>query len=282
MVSVIAALGLSSVRVLALLMEFDSSASYYNHDAVMPMAFICGAVIALIISALFIVLLRGEFSRVDPTEESSSVIFVSALVSFIMVGATVFSFVLGTSPLSFAGIVTALLAIAAAAYFLLGIAMPLRSDTAIVILSVVELVWMCMTIFSIHTASGININNPNKTLLLVALSAAAFFFLVEGRFRVGSGKAKRAIYVFLGLASIILLGLYSLPNAVLILLGAYPDNYDICRELIVLAIFIYVLIRMCVVSGMVGDDYEDEDEDEDADMKQNVPAYKGAPRSGRR
>lgn len=261
MISVIATLGLSSIRVLALLIEFDRSANYYDHGASMPNAFLLGSIVAILIALLFVVLLRRDLDGVNVESDISAVVFVSALLGFIIIGGTLYSLVDGALGAGVVSILSLILSVPAALYFLIGVALPVKSKDAQVTLSAFMILWMFSLIVKTYFITGVEINNPNKTLLLIALAVTTVHFVCEGRFRLGT--AMRLIYVFSGLTSLIVLGLYTLPNTVLIILRAYPDKIDIIRDLIMFAVFIYILIRMCVVAGMVREIGDEDDVDDE-------------------
>lgn len=270
MISVIATLGLSSIRVLALLIQFDRSAGYYSYGASMPNAFLWGTVISVIIALLFVVLLRRDFDGVNTEPDTSAVVFASSFIGFIVVGGTLYGMVSGAFGDGALSIIALLLAVPAALYFLMGVALPVKSRDAQIILSALTVLWMFSLIVKTYFMTGVEINNPNKSLLLIALAIVTIHFVSEGRFRIGTEM--KLIYVFSGLASLVILGLYTLPNAVLILLRVYPDKIDIIRDLIMFAIFVYILIRMCVVAGMVGDNGS-EDDGEDAENTEKLSEY---------
>lgn len=261
MISIIAMLCLAAVRALALLIEFDDSASYYIHGAELPVIFTVGAVIAVAAALVFVILLRGKLNDVTIESDSGAVIFTSALFAFILVGGTLYDVIsgsIGEGPLAIA---SAIFALPAAIYFILSISMPVKSRDAQVIMSVFMMLWMFTKIVGTYFAGGIEINNPNKMMLLTAMAVTLIFLVSEGRFRLGTER--RGLYIFAGLTSLIVTGMYSLPNAILIMLRAYPDIIDPIRELVMLTLFIYMLVRMCVVSGMIGMEDEDYDQEDD-------------------
>ena len=255
MITIVAMFGLASVRALALLIEFDADASYYAHDAVLPTAFSVGSVIAIVIAFLFVLLLRRDLGEVTADADSSAVIFSASTLSFVIIGGAFYNIILESIGTGVLGIASLILAFPAAAYFLLSVALPIRSQSGKVIMAVLMILWMFANVVSTYFKGGIEINNPNKSLMLTAMAVVLIYLVSEGRFLLGTER--RGLYVFSGLTSLLLLGLYSLPNAVLIMIRAYPDIIDPMRELTMLALFAYVLIRMCVVSGMIGDEYDD-------------------------
>ncbi len=281
MVAVIASLALACVRVLALLVEFDAGAGYYDIGAIMPVAFTVGAAIAMLICLLFVILLRHDLGGIDVTSDSMAVVFVSALLGFVIIGCSIYDIAEGnvfsgapgiSGTLSVASLI---LSFPAAAYFLVGVAYRVRSRDAQIMLSVMAILWMFSRIITEYFAGGIEINNPNRSLLLIALSVTLIFLVSEGRFNVGTER--RAFYLFTGFASLITLGLYALPNAVLIMLSAYPDVTNVLRDLFVLCLFFYVLVRLCVTSTYIGDDgdYDEEYDEYDEYDKNGDGTYSG-------
>ncbi len=273
MIALIASLGLSSLRVLALLMEFDDAAKYYEHGAVLPIVFAVGALVAVGASLAFTIVLRGSLDRVGEATNSYAHIFASALAGFVIIGCSLLAILSGEAGPGFLGVLPVILSVPAALYFLIGKALPVGTKNLRIIMSAFLGLWFFSVIVRAYFVSDVEINNPNRTMLLVALAAATLYFIAEGRFRVGNPNRPR--YVFLGLAAIVLIGLYALPNTVLIILRAYPDSYELGRELVMLTLFLYVLIRMCIVVGMVGDEetyYYDEYGEEEADGKENAEA----------
>ncbi len=251
--AVIASLGLATVRVLALTLEFDADAGYYDVGATLPSAFVWGTVVAVLIAMLFSILMRRDIGGLELNSDTASVIFVSALLGFVIIGGSIYGLATGTFIEHAPGIsrtlaiANAVLSLPAAIYFLLGLAMPMRSKDGQVILSILMILWMFSKIIMEYFRGGVEINNPNRGVLLVALSVTLIFFVSECRFRTGTQRP--AFFLFTGFASLLLLGLYALPNAVLILLRAYPDTTDVIRDLTMLCLFIYVLVRMCMLTS---------------------------------
>ncbi len=269
MVSLIASLGLSSMRVLALLMEFDDAAGYYEHGAVLPTIVYVGTVLSVILALVFALLLRRDLGGVREATDSYAHVFASALAGFIIIGCTLLAILSGEASGSALGIVTLVLSLPAALYFLIGKALPVGTKGFRIIASALLGLWLFSLIISAYVDTSVEISNPNHIMLTLALISATLYFLAEGRFRVGSPDPTR--YVFLGFTAMIMLGLYSLPNMVLIILRAYPDVYALSREVLMLALFIYVLIRMCIVVGMVGGDDDEEEDDDGAEQAEQYP-----------
>lgn len=279
MILVIATLGISSVRVLALLIEFDASALYYAHNAAMPMTFSLGAVAAVVIGLLFTVLLRSELDGVTLFSDSSVSVLFSALLGFIIFGCSLSSVMSGAlNGADALEIAVLVMSIPAAVYFIMCVAMPVKSKNVRILLSIGAIVWMFLRLINTYFAGGVEINNPNRSLLLIATAAALLFIVSEGRFQ--TGTARRPVYIFTGFASLVVLGLYTLPNIVLIALRVYPDKYDLPSELTMLALFIYILVRMCMISSMLSDGSSEEDDGEgevngEEGDEYGVPAYEG-------
>ncbi len=299
MAAVIASLALASVRVLALTLEFDADAGYYDVGATLPSAFVWGTVIAVIIAMLFSILMRRDLGGIELISDVPSVIFVSALLGFVIIGGSIYGIATGTFIEHAPGIsrtlaiATSVLSLPAAIYFLLGLAMPINSKDGRVILSILMILWMFSKIITEYFRGGMEINNPNRAVLLVALSVTLIYFVSECRFRTGTQRP--AFFLFTGFASLLLLGLYALPNAVLILLRAYPDTTDVLRDLTVLCLYIYVLVRLCMLASSMssGEAAADENNgveggeyyDNEGDGAYNYSAYNApapAPASRRR
>lgn len=260
MISLIASLGLSSLRVLALLMEFDDAAGFYEHGAMLPTIVYVGAIISAILALVFALLLRRDLGGIREATNSYAHVFASALVGFIIIGCTLLAILSGETSGGL-DIAVLVLSLPAALYFLIGKALPVGTKGLRIITSAFLGLWLFSLIISTYVNNTVEISNPNRIMLTLALIAATLYFLAEGRFRVGNPNPAR--YVFLGFTAMVLLGLYALPNMVLIILRAYPDAYALSREVLMLVLFVYVLVRMCLVVGMVGGDGEDENYEED-------------------
>lgn len=272
MISLIASLGLSSLRVLALLMEFDDAAGFYEHGAVLPTVVYVGAIISVALALVFALLLRRDLGGIREATNSYAHVFASALVGFIIIGCSLLAILSGETSGAL-NIAVLVLSLPAALYFLIGKALPVGTKGLRIITSAFLGLWLFSLIINTYVDSTVEISSPNRIILTLALIAATLYFLAEGRFRVGNPNPTR--YVFLGFTAMILLGLYSLPNMVLIILRAYPDVYALSREVLMLVLFVYVLIRMCIVVGMVGDDDDYEEDDDGVEQEQYPqPVYR--------
>lgn len=272
--AIISSLLLTALRTAALIEEFDADAGYYTHNAVLPSYFTFGtlAIIAVLFVSTF--LCRRSFSNVEPAKDSSLIVFTSALLSFMIIAVFIFGlFSLSTSP-STVTIMTLVLALPAALYPLIGIALPVKSKNGQIMLAVFMLLWLFSETLSIYFKSGIAINNPNRSLELAAVALFLFFFVFECRYTVGTQKPW--LYVFFGLSSLVVSGMYTLPNVILVIMKLYPDTLDVTFEFICAAIWVYILLRMCLYADLVGKTVEDtvshdvtESSDEETDSADN-------------
>lgn len=248
--AIISSLLLTALRTAALIEEFDAKAGYYAHNAVLPHYFTFGAL--AIIAVLFVssFACRKSFSSVEPSKDSSVIVFTSALLSFMIIAVFIFGlFSLSSTP-STVTIMTLVLALPAALYPLIGIALPVKSKNGQIMLAVFMLLWLFAETLSIYFKSGIAINNPNRSLELAAVALFLFFFVFECRYTVGTQKPW--LYVFFGLSSLVVSGMYTLPNVILVIMKLYPDTLDVTFEFICAAIWIYILLRMCLYADLTG------------------------------
>lgn len=248
--AIISSLLLTALRTAALIEEFDADAGYYAHNAVLPQYFTFGAL--AIIAVLFVstFLCRKSFSSVEPSKDSSVIVFTSALLSFMIIAVFIFGlFSLSSAP-STVTIMALVLALPAALYPLIGIALPVKSKNGQIMLAVFMLLWLFAETLSIYFKSGIAINNPNRSLELAAVALFLFFFVFECRYTVGTQKPW--LYVFFGLSSLVVSGMYTLPNVILVIMKLYPDTLDVTFEFICAAIWVYILLRMCLYADLIG------------------------------
>lgn len=257
--SILLALTFSALRLVSLLTEFDSDAAYYNHGATLPDVFGYGAVVALIIMAVFCYILRRSLDRIDVNDDAPSVVFTSSLVAFMIVAVFIYNLLTMGESMPFVRILAMIFAIPAALYHLLGIALPVKGKNSRLLLGVFMILWLFSVMMCVYFTSGTAINNPNKMLNLSSIAMYLLFFVNECRYRADDKKPPR--YVFFGFAVIIISGMYTMPNIVLSLMRAYPDKLDITFEFISACMWIYTLIRMCSYSDLVGDANEDANED---------------------
>lgn len=252
-VTLVAAIAVSAIRTIALLVEFDPVSAYYDHGAKLPAAFMTIMLIAIAAACVFVYILRGKLDGVSAGSDSPAVIYVSALLGFVIVAGALLDFFIGgvRGGLISLSTLTLVLSVPAALYCLIGIALPIGNKGAETVLSVLMILWLFLMLVGVYFDTGVEINNPNKTLTLASLAVSLLFFVAEGRFRVGSQRPWR--YVLSGFATVIVTGLYSIPNAALILMGAYPDAVNVTREMLILCIFIYAALRMILACGMVDD-----------------------------
>lgn len=259
-VAITAALAFTAVRTIALIDEFDASEGYYSHDAVFPAVFSWGAAAA--VAAIFIVtfIIRRALDAVNADSDSGAVVFSAAMMAFMIIAVLISDiFALDGMPAIFT-LLTMIFAVPAALYPLIGVALPIKSKNGRIVLSAFLLLWLFAVTLNIYFADGIAINNPNRSLELTAVALYLFFFVNECRYNVGTAKGWS--YIAFGLSSVVVGGMYCLPNIILALMKLYPDTLDFTFELIVAVIWVYILMRMCVHAADLDEDdgeYEDEE-----------------------
>lgn len=260
-VAITAALAFTAVRTIALIDEFDAADGYYVHDAVFPAVFTWGAVV--IIAVIFIVtfIIRRALNAVNPDSDSGAVIFSAAMMAFMIIAVLISDiFELNGMPGTFT-LLTMIFAFPAALYSLIGVALPIKSKNGKIVLSAFLMLWLFAVTLNIYFADGVAINNPNRALELTAVALYLFFFVNECRYNVGTAKGWS--YVAFGLSSVVVGGMYCLPNVILALMKLYPETLDFTFELIIAVIWVYILMRMCVHAADLDDDEEADDEEAD-------------------
>ncbi len=265
-VAITAALAFTAVRTIALIDEFDAADGYYAHDAVFPAVFTWGAVV--IIAVIFIVtfIIRRALNAVNPDSDSGAVIFSAAMMAFMIIAVLISDiFELNGMPSTFT-LLTMIFAFPAALYSLIGVALPIKSKNGKIVLSAFLMLWLFAVTLNIYFADGVAINNPNRALELTAVALYLFFFVNECRYNVGTAKGWS--YVAFGLSSVVVGGMYCLPNVILALMKLYPETLDFTFELIIAVIWVYILMRMCVHAADLDDDEEADDEEADPTEEQ--------------
>lgn len=265
-VAITAALAFTAVRTIALIDEFDAADGYYAHDAVFPAVFTWGAVV--IIAVIFIVtfIIRRALNAVNPDSDSGAVIFSAAMMAFMIIAVLISDiFELNGMPGTFT-LLTMIFAFPAALYSLIGVALPIKSKNGKIVLSAFLMLWLFAVTLNIYFADGVAINNPNRALELTAVALYLFFFVNECRYNVGTAKGWS--YVAFGLSSVVVGGMYCLPNVILALMKLYPETLDFTFELIIAVIWVYILMRMCVHAADLDDDEEADDEEADPTEEQ--------------
>lgn len=259
-VAITSALALTAVRTIALIDEFDASIGYYAHDAVFPSVFTWGAVAVVIVIFIVTFIIRRPLDSVNQDSDSGAIIFSAALMAFMIIAVLISDiFSLNGTPGTFT-LITMIFAFPAALYPLVGVALPIKSKNGKIILSAFLMLWLFAVTLNIYFADGVAINNPNRALELSAVACYLFFFVNECRYNVGTAKGWS--YIAFGLSSVVIGGIYCLPNIVLALMKLYPDTLNFTFELVICVIWIYILMRMCVHAADLD---EDEEEEEDAD-----------------
>lgn len=255
--TLIATILLCVLRTMALLLEFDSATSYYNHDAMLPSLYMWGAFIIIAINAALVVYMRRDLQSIKVTSESSVIIFIAALLGFIIFAGTLLDFFISGIEMTFLSQVALVLSIPAALYCLIGIALPIGNNSAEIVLSMLFIMWLFLTLIGIYFDITIEVNNPGKVLTLSTLAVSLIFFISEARYRVAEPRAW--LFTLSGITTVIFSGLYALPNALLLIMKQYPDsNISITREMVILGIFAYTVARLFITAPSVGQPMEDE------------------------
>ncbi len=259
--AITAALSFTAIRTIALIDEFEVSVGYYAHDAVFPSVFTWGAVAVVAIIFIVTFIIRRALDSVNQESESGAIIFSAALMSFMIIAVLISDiFALDGLPDTFT-LLSMIFAFPAALYPLIGVAIPIKSKNGKILLSAFLMLWLFAVTLNIYFADGVAINNPNRTLELTTIACYLLFFVNECRYNVGTAKGWS--YIAFGLSSVVVGGLYSLPNIILALMNSYPDTLDFTFELILCVIWLYALMRMCVHSGDLDEIAEAEEEEAD-------------------
>lgn len=264
--TLIATLLLCMLRMMALLVEFDPSTSYYNHDAVLPSIYMWGTFLIIAVDAALVFYMRSDLRSMKIESKSSAVIFIAALLGFVIVAGSLLDFFTSYEGVSLLTKIALAFSIPAALYCLIGISLPVGSKAGETILSMTFALWLFFTLVSIYFDITVEVNNPDKVLTMSTLAVALIFFISEARFRVS--EPRPWLFTLAGFATVIFGGLYAVPNAILLIMDRYPDDISVTRELMILCIFAYTLARMFVTARTVGlavVNEEDADNADDAD-----------------
>lgn len=259
--AITAALAFTAIRTIALIDEFDASEGYYAHDAVFPAVFSWGAVATVAVIFIVTFIIRRALDAVNADSDSGAVVFSAAMMAFMIIAVLISDiFELDGMPGTFT-LLTMIFAFPAALYSLIGVALPIKSKNGRIILSAFLLLWLFAVTLNIYFADGVAINNPNRSLELTAVALYLFFFVNECRYNVGTAKGWS--YIAFGLSSVVVGGMYCLPNIILALMKLYPETLNFTFELIVAVIWVYILMRMCVHAADLDDEDEEDEDDED-------------------
>ena len=263
--TLIATLLLCMLRTMALLVEFDPSTSYYNHDAVLPSIYMWGTFLIIAVDAALVFYMRSDLRSIKIESKSPVVIFIAALLGFVIVAGSLLDFFTSYEGVPLLTKIALAFSIPAALYCLIGISLPIGSKAGETVLSMLFALWLFFTLVSIYFDITVEVNNPNKVLTMATLAVALIFFISEARFRVS--EPRPWLFTLAGFATIIFGGLYAVPNAILLIMNRYPDDISVTRELMILCIFAYTLARMFVAARTVGlvVDNADRSDDYDAD-----------------
>ncbi|MGI6195051.1 MAG: hypothetical protein ACOYIJ_06770 [Eubacteriales bacterium] len=243
--SVVVTMALTYLRSIALVTEFDSAAVFYVHGAKLPRVFSIVAVASIIVVALLVYFMRSGVKKLSPTPNLSSpiIIFTSSLLAFMTIAYFIltlnFGMKDGFTVMEKAALV---LSLPAAMYHLIGTAIPMKNKNIRLIFSIAMILWLFTVLMSVYFRKGVIVNNPNRTLELAALSVVLLFFANEGRF--DANVAQPTTYIFLGLTSIIIGGLYVLPNIILTVMRIYPDSLNVAFMVVYGCMWLYILLRM--------------------------------------
>lgn len=246
-----ATLALVAIRTTALMFDFEVSTGYYSLDSFLSNVFSYAAIVVTILVFLIAFLLRKSFAKVTPETDSGIIIFTSALLSFMIISILISNIFSLETPVGLIKIISLVLSVPAALYPLIGIALPIRSTSGKTVLGAFMLLWLFTVALSVYFSDKVAINNPNRSLELLAVAAILFFFVFECRYTYG--KSTPWCYIGFGFVSVIVVGLYSLPNLLLALTNNYPDVLDITFEFILAIIWLYILLRLCVYSKTISE-----------------------------
>ncbi len=262
-ITITSALAFTAARTIALIDEFDAEIGYFNNGAIFPAVFTWGAVILIAVIFIVSLIARRGLSGGAPDSGSPVIIFSAALMAFMIIAvliSDIFNFGISASTESKNLFTLASMAVSvpAALYYLFGVAMPVKSKNAKTVFAIFLMLWFFTVTMNIYFSDDFALNNPNRTLELTAVAVYLFYFVNECRYNAGNGKGWS--YVFFGLASVIVGGMYCLPNVILALMSVYPETLNFSFELIISVIWVYILMRMCVYASSLDEDDGDDDD----------------------
>lgn len=229
------ALGLTALsvilRVLCLLLFFDSDIGYYLADAALPaLSHILTALCALLFAAMALLWLRKDETLRPVVNSDTLPLRITAGI------AAVGLFSLAVSDIIQNGkIWSGLLGLFACLYFLMQVAssatLGMRVLTALCVIA-----RLLVMLASAYSDVMIPMNAPNKIFLLLACAAFALFLI--GELRVSVSGVRPALYGFSLATAILLTATASIPAILASLTNGLPDDGY--------AIDFYVLLTLCV------------------------------------
>ncbi|MCD7748290.1 MAG: hypothetical protein LUI61_08180 [Firmicutes bacterium] len=240
--SILASTILALLRDIALVNEFDTELRFYESDSFLPKAF--GILTVWFIAAIliFCILEKKSMSIVRPSNEPAASLFLSSLISFVLAAFFGFNLFYGGDM----GVIdTALLIFTLpAACYMIFRSFGALSENIKSLLGIAMVLWFFCLVLSVYFESGVAINNPNRKVELTYICFLMMYFVNECKYKIKNQNPER--YIFFGFSSVIIGGLYSLPNVILLLFGRYPDSASIPTEIILFLLWIYVILHVCL------------------------------------
>lgn len=259
------------LRTIALFTSFDPGIGYFNNNNILPVTVIALLVIGALwgISSAF--LIKREDMPTEPRFNTNGVFFVSIYAGFIMLGDFVYkvyrliklkqsgalSAIIDRFKyaseyrdaaarteriIAVIGVVSGVAAVLAAAYFFVR-ASARQNKKSHVILGMFVIIRALCGIALIYFDMNIPMNNPNKTIIQIALMAAMLYFLTEERFIIGNGAQKPWLFTATALTSVLLTATAGISCVVGFFAGLVEDGTFCLEGLICIIFFLYIYMH---------------------------------------
>ncbi len=231
------------LRTLSLLFFYDKEIGYYKLGAVLPAISNIFIVLALMLIAAGSFFLTNNSELTREKDKGIAIKISSALCVLASAFFVIISVYLMTS-LTVAPSLKIFIFFAAsffsAVYFLANL-LPMKAELQ-AISSVAIVIFLVYTLGASYFDAFLQMNSPNKIFLHLACIATMCFFLSEARALLG--KTRKKLYLFFLCASTLIGGSTSIPTIIAYHSGALL-NYDyILSDYAILALWIYIAVRL--------------------------------------
>lgn len=240
LITVALTLAVITLRILALLGQFDAASGYYTAStlsiaftAILIGAAVFGAVFSHELSELFV--FNGDYKDIPTlfaTAFSAAVFLFFSYSLFTKIG-------VGTLPASLFAVLAGVCALFSGIGFLLSLFDISGAKRGMLSLFPVGL--SVFYAFYLYFEGQMMLNNPHKLLCQAAFLLACFFFLGESR--IALGRAKWALHTYITLLTLLFSASLSLPNLVYHAARGEPLLFDTMPDFVLLAICFYATAR---------------------------------------
>ena len=231
------------LRTVSLLTVFEADIGYYKTGAVIPYIQKALALCSVIFVIIFTAGIKKQVAPQDTPAQTHVSTFATFLCGTIQISSAflILLFQRGTvAPITVAVILG--FAFAAVYFFYIALCPPEKRSPLCVIPAMLAVIGLVAIIVKVNLDMTVTLNNPNKTLIAIALSSIALYVVQELRFAVG--KPMPRLYLASASISLILCSALSIPGIIGYYSNVLSGGDFLIYYMVTFGYCVYIFVRL--------------------------------------